>query len=89
MGVAGLGAGGSLTSTSTRLDGIVAGIDIPVTVLEHLGITVPDGVRGQPIRAEGVRDAARLKEVEARLRVVSGRRTPMSEHSRSRGSRSS
>ncbi|HEX4363762.1 MAG TPA: hypothetical protein VHZ75_04370 [Solirubrobacteraceae bacterium] len=77
MGVAGLGAGGSLTSTSTRLDGIVAGIDIPVTVLDHLGLTVPDGVRGQPIRAEGVRDAAHLTEVEARLRVVSGRRTPM------------
>ncbi len=77
MGVDGLGSNGSLTSTTTRLEGIVAGIDIPVTILRHLGIAVPDGVRGQPIRAEGVRDAAGLTAVEARLRVVSGRRTPV------------
>jgi hypothetical protein len=76
MGVAGLGTSGALTSTTTRLDGIVAGIDIPVTVLDHLGIGVPDGVRGTPIRTEGVRDAAALRDNEKRLRVVSGRRTP-------------
>jgi hypothetical protein len=70
------GANGSLTSPTTHLPGIVAGIDIPVTVLHELGLPVPDGVKGQPIRAEGVRDAAALKTVEARLRVVSGRRTP-------------
>ena len=71
-----LGGNGSLTSPTTRLPGIVAGIDIPVTVLHKLGLSIPDGVKGQPIRAEGVRDAAALKTVEARLRVVSGRRTP-------------
>ena len=76
MGVAGLGSNGSLTSTTTRLEGIVAGIDIPVTILHHLGIGVPDGVRGTPIRAAGARDAAALKDNEKRLRVVSGRRTP-------------
>jgi len=70
------GGNGSLTSPTTRLPGIVAGIDIPVTVLHKLGLSIPDGVKGQPIRAEGVRDAAALKTVEARLRVVSGRRTP-------------
>ena len=76
-GAAGVpGANGSLTSTTTHLPGIVAGIDIPVTVLHELDLAVPGGVRGQPIRAEGVRDAAALKSVEARLRVVSGRRTP-------------
>jgi hypothetical protein len=77
IGIAGLGANGSLTSTTTRLGGIVAGIDITVTILRHLGLAVPDGVRGQPIRAEGVRDAAELTAVEARLRVVSGRRSPL------------
>jgi hypothetical protein len=76
-GAAGLpGPLGSLTSPTTRLPGIVAGIDIPVTVLHELGLPVPDGVKGQAIRAEGVRDAAALQTLEARLRVVSGRRTP-------------
>jgi hypothetical protein len=76
IGIAGLSTNGALTSTTTRLDGIVAGIDVPVTILAHLGIGVPDGVRGTPIRSEGVRDAAALRDNEKRLRVVSGRRTP-------------
>ena len=76
MGIDGLGSNSALTSTTTRLEGIVAGIDIPVTILDHLGIGVPDGVRGTPIRAEGARDAAALRDIEKRLRVVSGRRTP-------------
>jgi hypothetical protein len=75
-GAAGVRGGGALTSRSTNLAGIVAGIDIPVTVLHELGLAVPAGVKGQTIRAEGVRDAAGLMSVEARLRVVSGRRTP-------------
>ena len=74
IGIAGPGASGSLTSATTHLEGVVAGIDIPVTILRHLGRPVPDGVRGQPIRFEGARDAAALKDTEARLRVVSGRR---------------
>ena len=46
IGVAGLSTAGSLTSTSTRLEGIVAGIDVPVTILGQLGLAVPDGVAG-------------------------------------------
>ncbi|MDX6720063.1 MAG: hypothetical protein QOJ63_2317 [Solirubrobacteraceae bacterium] len=69
-------ARGMLTSQTTRLQGIVAAIDIPVTILRALDVTVPAGVKGQPIRAEGTRDAAALVAIEARLRVVSGRRTP-------------
>ena len=77
IGIAGLGSTGELTSTTTRLEGIVAGIDIPPTVWRHLGITdQPSAVRGQPMRAAGMRDAAALEAIEARLRVVSGRRTP-------------
>jgi hypothetical protein len=76
-GVVGVpGASGALTSPTTRLPGIVAGIDIPVTILKELGLPVPAGVKGQPIHAEGVRDAAALESIGARLRVVSGRRTP-------------
>jgi hypothetical protein len=70
------GANGVLTSQTTRLQGIIAAIDIPVTILRALDVTVPDGVKGQPIHAEGTRDAAALEAIEARLRVVSGRRTP-------------
>lgn len=76
IGIAGLGPGGSLTSATTHLEGVVAAIDIPVTILRHLGLPVPDGVRGQLVRTEGERDAAGLQDTEARLRVVSGRRTP-------------
>lgn len=76
IGIAGLSSNGALTSTTTRLEGIVASIDVPVTILDHLGIGVPDGVRGTPVRAAGMRDAAALQDTEQRLRVVSGRRTP-------------
>jgi hypothetical protein len=75
--VLGDGSGGMLASPTTRLEGIVAAIDIPVTILDRLGLDVPSGVKGQPITVEGTRDAAALKAIEARLRVVSGRRTPM------------
>lgn len=78
-GVAGLAGGnGELTSPSTHLPGIVAAIDVPATVLQQLGLKVPAGVKGQSMRTEGERDAAAdLKSVEARLRVVTGRRAPL------------
>jgi hypothetical protein len=76
-GAAGIpGGDAALTSPSTQLPGIVAGIDIPVTILRQLGLAVPKGVTGQPIHADGLRDAAGLKVVAARLGVISGRRTP-------------
>ncbi|MEA2195629.1 MAG: hypothetical protein QOG42_2063 [Solirubrobacteraceae bacterium] len=77
IGIAGLGSNGALISPTTHLDGVVAAIDVPVTILGHLGLPVPAGVKGQPIHAEGTRDAAALTNLEARLRVVSGRRTAM------------
>jgi hypothetical protein len=69
------GGDGVLTSPTTRLHGVVVTIDIPVTILDGLGLPVPDNVKGQPMTVEGTRDAAALKTLEARLRVVSGRRT--------------
>lgn len=75
-GILGLGTPGALTSDTTRLPGIVAGIDLLPTVLEHLGVAVPKTVKGQAIRIEGKRDAAALQELTDRLRVVGGRRVP-------------
>jgi hypothetical protein len=72
----GRGGNGALTSQTTHLSGIVAGIDVPVTILDELGLPVPAGVKGQPMRAEGARDADELASLGARLKVVSGRRTP-------------
>ena len=77
IGIVGLAGNGMLTSATTHLEGIVAGIDIPVTILRHLGLEVPEGVRGQPIHVDGLRDAGALTALEERLSVVSGRRTPM------------
>jgi len=75
-GAAGLGTGGTLTSSTTRRRGIFAGIDVLPTVLRHLGRPIPDTVRGQPIRTRPGRDAAALRRLEARLRVVLARRVP-------------
>ena len=77
MGIAGLGsAEGSLTSDTTRRQYIVAGIDILPTVLQHLGIAIPDKVVGEPIRVSGDRDVDAMRSLEGRLRVINGRRIP-------------
>lgn len=75
VGVAGLGSSGAITSTTTRLRGLVAGIDVPATVLGHLGIAAPS-IKGQRIRSGGARNLDELVALEARLRVVAGRRVP-------------
>jgi hypothetical protein len=78
-GIAGLtsGAGGSFSSATTHLDGVAANIDLLPTILDHLGLPVPeDDVRGQPILRQGTRDAAALEALDARLSVISGRRMP-------------
>ncbi|MEY2516672.1 MAG: hypothetical protein QOJ89_4030 [bacterium] len=71
------GATGLLTSPTTRLKGIVAGIDIPVAILRSLGLRVPSGVKGQAMRAEGVADVDALNAIAARLTSVGGRRIPL------------
>ncbi len=65
-----------LTSGTTTLDGIVAGIDLAPTVLRWLGLSVPSDMRGQPIRARGVRDAAALTAFARRLDTIEQRRLP-------------
>lgn len=78
LGALGLGgaAGGRLTSRTTHVEGVVAGIDVAPTVLEHLGLPVPNEMKGRPIRSERGRDAAALSELVERLRVVLPRRLP-------------
>ncbi len=77
-GALGLGGtpGGRLTSQTTHTDGVVAGIDLAPTILEHLGIPIPGAVKGQPITSERGRDAAALNDLTERLRVVLPRRLP-------------
>jgi hypothetical protein len=76
LGILGLGEPGALTSSTTRLGGVVAGIDILPTVLMWLDVPVPKAVKGQPIRIDGKRDAEALMELSDRLEVVAGRRFP-------------
>ena len=77
-GIAGLneGSGTSFTSTTTHLDGVAAGIDLLPTILDHLGVRTPDGVRGQPIRLSGDVDAQTLNALDERLSVIAARRMP-------------
>jgi hypothetical protein len=74
IGIAGSGFAGNLTSDSTRLDGFVLSTDIGPTVLERLGIPVPDAMTGTPIRAEGSVDVARVAALAARLDEIGPRR---------------
>jgi hypothetical protein len=76
IGVLGLGPPSGLTSESTHLDGIVAGIDIAPTTLEWLGLKVPDDMKGQAIMRKGERNSDALQSFSDRLRVVNGRRFP-------------
>ena len=79
VGIVGLGGGGdpsSITSDTTRRTGLVAGIDILPTVLDHIRVKVPDEVKGQPIEPTGERNADTLRDLDDRLRVVGPRRFP-------------
>jgi hypothetical protein len=66
-GVAGPGFDGNLTSDSTRTDGVVLATDVAPTVLEWLGVDVPDEMNGSTIRAEGERDAIEVADLQDRL----------------------
>ncbi len=76
IGVAGLGEPGALTSSTTHQRGLVAGIDLPATILDHLGLDVPGAMKGQVFKHEGARDAGDLTDLSDRLRVVAPRRFP-------------
>jgi len=76
-GIAGLGpADAGFTSATTHIDGVAAAIDLLPTILKHLGEPVRDGVRGQPIRTAGPRDADVLRALDDRLSEIGSRRIP-------------
>jgi hypothetical protein len=68
------GGSGKLTSDATRRIGIVAGIDVSATVLHELGLPIPSAMKGSPWTVKGRRSVAELQSLDARLRVISGRR---------------
>lgn len=63
-----------LTSDTTNLPNLVAGIDIAPTILTHLGLEVPDEMTGKPIHAEGEREPAELTPFRDRLDELGPRR---------------
>jgi hypothetical protein len=67
-------AGGGLTSDTTRTPGVIAGIDLLPTILGHVGLTVAQGVTGQPIRVRERQPAADLEALRARYGHVAPRR---------------
>jgi hypothetical protein len=66
-GIAAPGFHGDLTSASTRTDGVALSTDIAPTVLDHLGIPVPDAMNGTEIESEDDRDPAGVAELQGRL----------------------
>lgn len=77
IGAAGLGGStGGLTSDSTNQPNLVAGIDIAPTILDHLGLDIPDEMLGQVMRSVGERQAEELTPLHNRLDELGPRRTP-------------
>jgi len=78
MGIAGLGDGApsGITSDSTNMPNLVAGIDIAPTVLDHLGLEIPEDMKGRVMRTEGDRQPEELTPLRDRLDELGPRRTP-------------
>jgi hypothetical protein len=74
VAVGGLGGGHTLTSQSTNQRGLISSVDLAPTILRHLGLPVPDEIRGKPIELDGSFDGAYLRSFKARLQVIYGRR---------------
>ena len=68
---------GLLTSDSTRTEGLVTTTDLAPTILDWLGVPIPDEMNGEPIRAEGEADLDGLLNFAQRLEVTGERRTPV------------
>lgn len=74
LAIAGLGPGVP-ASDSTRIDGYVLATDLAPTILERLGVAVPDEVAGRTIRAvprDGA--AAYVQDLDDRMAAISPRR---------------
>jgi hypothetical protein len=77
LGIAGRGFDGTLTSDSTRMRGFVLSTDIAPTILDRLGIGVPDEMTGESITTDGAVDASYVQGLSDRLAVIGPRRAPV------------
>jgi hypothetical protein len=77
IGMAGAGLNGTLTSNSTRMRGYVLSTDIAPTILERLGLAVPDEMGGERIHTDGQTDPAFVGRLEDRLAAIGPRRGPV------------
>jgi hypothetical protein len=77
IGIAGEGFDGLITSGSTRTDGLVTTTDIGPTVLDRLGVPIPDEMNGQVIRGGSERSLDDLLDFVRRLEVTGERRGPV------------
>jgi hypothetical protein len=75
-GVEARGVRGQLRSATTRRSGLIAATDVAPTVLQSLGLRVPDKMQGEPIEARGAADPAAVAKTAKRLSDVSPRRGP-------------
>ena len=73
-GAAGLGSGDDLRSSSTRTDGLVITTDFAPTVLDRLGVPLPNAVAGQAMEASGSRSVEDLVSLRKRLAAIGPRR---------------
>ena len=76
-GVAGEGFHGTLSSDSTRMRGFALSTDVAPTILERLGLSVPDQMNGEPIEATGELDPGFVERLEDRLAAIGPRRGPV------------
>jgi hypothetical protein len=76
VAVGGLGGGHTLTSQTTNQRGLIATVDLAATILRHLGLPVPDAMRGKPIELDGAFDGPYLRSFKTRMGVIYGRRLP-------------
>ena len=78
IAVAGLGGGdrggGTLSSQTTNERGLIAAVDLAPTILRHLGLPVPDAMRGESIARERAIGGAYLRSLKARLEILYNRR---------------
>ncbi len=77
IGFAGAGFHGTLTSDSTRTGGYVVSTDLAPTILGRLGVSIPDAMNGEPIRAEGRIDPVAVEDRAERMTAVADRRIPV------------
>jgi hypothetical protein len=77
IGIAGDGFAGTLTSSSTRLDGYVLSTDVAPTVLAALEVPVPDEMDGREIESDAGGDRSDIAGLRSRLDEVTTRRAPV------------